>query len=309
MLWLAALVPAALLLGVILVMGILRPLRRVDQAITRLGRGTFSQPVSIAGPTDIRALGRQLEWLRLRLLGLAQEKNRFLRHMSHELKTPLANVREGTDLLLEGALGQVAAEQREVLDILRENALRLQQLIENLLSYSAWQSQASGLELSAFPLAALIRQSFEAQRMAIAARRISIRLDLQEFELRADRAKLRLVLDNLLSNSLKFTPPGGTIKVRAVRLETHAVVDFSDTGPGVPASERAWIFDAFYTGSTPQAGPMPGTGVGLSIVVEFIAAHGGRVELMQGDLPGAHFRIHLPLSAAPADPRQDKSDE
>ena len=306
MLWLVALVPAALLLGAILVLGILRPLRRVDQAIARLGRGVFSQQVSITGPSDIGALGRQLEWLRVRLLGLAQEKNRFLRHMSHELKTPLANVREGTDLLLDGALGEVAAEQREVLDILRENALRLQQLIENLLSYSAWQSQAGGIDLSTFPLDAVIRSSVEAQRLSIAARKIDVRLALQAIEMRADRAKLRLVFDNLLSNSLKFTPPGGAVNIAAVRHGAHVMIDFSDTGPGIPPSERAWIFDAFYTGSMPQAGPMPGTGVGLSIVVEFVAAHGGRVELVSSDSPGAHFRIHLPLSAQAAEPRREE---
>lgn len=296
-LWLAALVPAAIVLGLVFTLGVLRPLRRIDQAITELGRGGFSRPIAIKGPSDIEALGRQLEWLRVRLVELAQEKNRFLRHMSHELKTPLANIREGTDLLLDGAVGDLDPQQREVTGILRESGLKLQQLIENLLSFSAWQSQATVLDLSRFTLASVVKAAFDAQRLALASRSIAVEQALDDLELNADRAKLRLIFDNLLSNALKFTPAGGTITVRARRSGAQAVIDFADTGPGIPASERERIFEAFYTGSTPQAGPLKGSGIGLSVVVEFVAAHGGRVELAGGEFPGAHFRIRLPLDA------------
>ena len=295
--WLVGLIPAALLLGLFFTFGVLRPLRNVDRAITGLGRGAFSQPITIRGPSDIESLGRQLEWLRVRLVELAQEKNRFLRHMSHELKTPLANIREGTDLLLDGAVGELHPQQREVTGILRDNGLKLQQLIENLLSFSAWESQATGLDLSRFSLATVVHSAFDAQRLAIAARQLTVNLQVEEVNLRADRAKLRLIFDNLLSNALKFTPPNGTITVRAYRRGPEIVIDFADTGPGIPANERERIFEAFYTGSTPQAGPLKGSGIGLSVVFEFVAAHGGRVELASGEFPGAHFRIRMPLDA------------
>ena len=296
-LWLIALIPAFLAMGLAFVLTVLQPLRRVDKAITELGQGTFSSPIAISGPSDIEALGRQLEWLRVRLLDLAQEKNRFLRHMSHELKTPLANLREGTELLLDGAVGQIDDQQREVADIMRENALRLQQLIENLLSYSAWQSQVSGLERSDFALGSVVAGAFRAQRLAITSHHIRAKLEIEHLVLHADQAKIRLVLDNLLANALKFTPDGGTITVRARRLASGIVIDFADTGPGVHPRDRERIFEAFYTGATPQAGPLKGSGIGLSIVSEFVTAHGGRVELVGGEFAGAHFRIHLPLSS------------
>ena len=299
-LWLIALVPAALVLALSFTFGVLRPLRRIDTAITELGRGAFSRPIAIAGPSDIETLGRQLEWLRMRLLELAQEKNRFLRHMSHELKTPLANIREGTDLLLDGAVGPMDAQQREVTGILRDSGLKLQQLIENLLSFSAWQSQATELELSRFPLQAIVKSAFEAQRLAITARQIVVETVVEDLQLRADRAKLRLIFENLLSNALKFTPPGGKISVRARRAGSQVIIDFADTGPGIPAEERERIFEAFYTGSTPQGGPLKGSGIGLSVVTEFVSAHGGRVELGNGEFQGAHFRIRLPLDAGNA---------
>src|ERR1700722_3414066 len=101
-----------------------RPIRAIDRAISELGRGTFSRPIVIKGPADLERLAAQLEWLRGRLLDLAQEKNRFLRHMSHELKTPLANIREGTELLMDGAVGELDSNQREVAGILRENGIK-----------------------------------------------------------------------------------------------------------------------------------------------------------------------------------------
>ncbi len=129
-----------------------RPLRQVDRAISELGSGALHSPIRVRGPADIEKLGAQLEWLRLRLLELAEERNRFLRHMSHELKTPLANIREGTELLMDGAVGELGTGQREVTGILRENGLRLQRMIENLLSFSAWQTSSVGLELTEFRL-------------------------------------------------------------------------------------------------------------------------------------------------------------
>ncbi len=298
LLWsLMALVPAALAIAGIFWFYVLRPLRAIDRAISDLGRGAFSHAIAISGPADLATLGRQLEWLRTRLLDIALERNRFLRHMSHELKTPLANIREGTDLLLDGAVGPIDDNQREVAAILRENALRLQQLIENLLSYSAWKSRASSVELTSFRLSSLVGTVIDSQRLAMAARNLTLDMHVAELDLVADRAKLKLVLENLLSNALKFTPRGGTIHLHAYADGMTTVIDCADTGPGIPPDERDKVFDAFYSGNAPQGGPLKGTGIGLSVVREFVEAHGGTVEIVTGLYPGAHLRIRLPSAA------------
>jgi two-component system sensor histidine kinase GlrK len=289
-----ALVPASLILAAVFYFYVLRPLQAIDRAISDLGRGTFSQPIAIRGPADLAALGRQLEWLRTRLLEIAMERNRFLRHMSHELKTPLANIREGTDLLLDGAVGPLDDNQREVATILRDNAVRLQHLIENLLSYSAWQSSASKMDFSQFRLESLVGAVVDAQRLALAARNVTLDLQVADVQLVADRAKLKLVLDNLLSNALKFTPRGGTIHLHAYPAGRATIIDLADTGPGIPREERDKVFQAFYSGQTPQGGPIKGTGIGLSVVREFVQAHGGMIEIVDGQFPGAHLRIRLP---------------
>ena len=174
----------------------------------------------------------------MRLLELAQERNRFLRHMSHELKTPLANIREGTELLMDGAVGELDSAQREVATILRDNGIKLQQLIENLLSFSAWQARHSGLEISEFRLRPLVKSALETHQLTLLAQRVHLDLKVQDIELRADRAKLKLIMDNLLSNALKYSPRGGTIFIHAHADKEVLVLDVADTGPGISKEER-----------------------------------------------------------------------
>lgn len=300
----AALVPGTIVLVLFFTLLVARPIRQIDRAIAQLGQSGFSKPISVQGPTDLERLGRQLEWLRVRLLELAQEKNRFLRHMSHELKTPLANIREGTELLLDGTVGELDVPQREVTDILRLNGVKLQQLIENLLSFSAWQTRSEVLTLSHFPLRALLVSVAKTQRLALKAARIRLRLEAEDFPVNADYDKVRTVFDNLLSNAVKFTPKGGTITIRARRGKTSFCVEFADSGPGVPQDETPRIFEAFFQGKQKQGGHIAGTGIGLSVVMECIQAHNGTVELVDSaEFSGAHFLIEIPQERESLQPR------
>ena len=180
----ALLLPLTLIaiLGLTLAVG--RPLRQLDRAISELGRGTFSRPIAVSGPLDLERLGGQLEWLRSRLLDLAQERNRFLRHMSHELKTPLANIREGTELLMDGAVGELDSNQREVTGILRDNGIKLQRLIENLLSFSAWQTSSVGLDTSEFRLRPVVKQVLENQQLTLLSQRVRLDVKVEDVTLR-----------------------------------------------------------------------------------------------------------------------------
>jgi two-component system sensor histidine kinase GlrK len=290
----ALLVPLTLAVVLVVIFWIGRPLRAIDRAIGELGRGTFSHPIAVSGPEDLERLGRQLEWLRQRLLELAQERNRFLRHMSHELKTPLANIREGTELLMDGAVGELQSGQREVTSILRDNGIRLQRLIENLLSFSAWQTQSLGLELSEFRLRPLVKQVIENQQITLLAQRLRLDVKIDDLTIYGDRGKLRLILENLLSNAIKYSPRGGTIYLHCAAAGDAYVLDVADCGPGIPREDRARIFDAFYTGK-PAGGHVKGTGIGLSVVMEFVSVQGGSIEIVDGQYPGAHFRVRLPL--------------
>jgi two-component system, NtrC family, sensor histidine kinase GlrK len=294
----AALVPGTLALILFFLMLVGRPMRRVDRAIRALGEGDFDHAIEVTGPHDIEALGRKLEWLRLRLMESAEEKNKFLRHMSHELKTPLANIREGTELLMDGSVGQLDQQQQEVTSILRDNGVKLQQLIENLLTFSAWQTKTAKLEITEFELKPLVFSVMSQHRLVVSKQQIRLKLNVQPIHVRADEGKLRLVLENLVSNAIKFTPPGGTITVDAAMDGPELVIDVRDDGPGVEPEDGDRIFEAFYQGRRPQGGTVGGTGIGLSVVAECVQAHGGTVRLVRETHSGAHFQVRLPLRRA-----------
>jgi two-component system sensor histidine kinase GlrK len=299
LLWQSALLlPVTLvaILGLALAVG--RPLRQLDRAISELGRGSFTHPIRVSGPVDLEKLGRQLEWLRSRLVDLAQERNRFLRHMSHELKTPLANIREGTELLMDGAVGELDSNQREVTGILRENGIKLQRMIENLLSFSAWQTSSLGLDASEFRLRPVVKQVLENQQLTLLSQRVRLDVQIEDVTLIADRGKLRLILENLLSNAVKYSPKGGSIHLRARTEQDALVIDVADSGEGIPMEDRAHIFDAFYTGRAAKGSSLKGTGIGLSVVTECVAAHGGTIQIIDGTYSGAHFRITMPTRRA-----------
>jgi two-component system, NtrC family, sensor histidine kinase GlrK len=296
--YVALLLPLTLIDILILTFFVGRPLRHLDRAIEDIGHGQINNPITVRGPHDLERLGKQLEWLRLRLLEVATERNRFLRHMSHELKTPLANIREGTELLMDGAVGELDPGQREVAAILRDNGIKLQRMIENLLSFSAWQASSVGLEASEFRLRPVVKQVLENQQLTLLSQRVRLDVQVEDVTLVADRGKIRLILENLVSNAVKYSPKGGTIHIKAATATGSIIIDVADNGPGIPKEDRDHVFEAFYTGRAAKSTAVKGTGIGLSVVLEFVAAHGGTVQIMDGEYPGAHFRIRMPTNLA-----------
>ena len=294
----AALIPITLLLAVLFTLLIERPIRQIGRAIQGLGETRLNEPITVGGPPELEALGQELDWLRRRLFELEQEKNRFLRHMSHELKTPLASIREGTELLLDGSVGALDENQSEVVGILRSSGIELQRLIENLLNFSAWREQTTRLKPTSFALEPLIEAVIGQHRPGIIGKHLTLETRIDDVTLYADRDKIRTALDNLLSNAIKFSPVNGAVYVAAEVADEQVLIDIADSGRGVAMAERERIFDPFYQGHAPQFGPVRGTGIGLSVARECIQAHGGHIEIVDGIYTGAHFRINLPINTA-----------
>jgi two-component system sensor histidine kinase GlrK len=270
-----------------------RPLKRLEQAVVGLGENRLDQAIEIRGPSDVRLLGRRLEWLRLRLAELDSDKSRFLRHVSHELKTPLAALREGVSLLEEGVTGTLSDDQKEVARILRQNTALLQSQIEDLLRFNAAAFEARKLVRQRVELVDLIQDLVARQRLQWQARQLAVKVEGGPLWVEVDPDKLGTALGNLLSNAIRFSPSGATIRLSVTRVPGRACIDIVDQGPGVAAADRARVFEPFYRGERQPSDAVRGTGIGLSIVHEYITAHGGVVEL-QDDAPGAHFHIELP---------------
>ncbi len=291
-----ALVPVALLLAAGFTVLIARPIRQIDAAIRRMGGGDFAAPVGVNGPRDLQLLGRRIEWLRHRLNELEQQKNRFLRQVSHELKTPLTALREGSELLSEEALGKLTPEQQEVAGILRASSIELQRLIEDLLSYGAAEFHRSALRFSPVAVRRVVARVLDHQNLSLRARALRIAPHVDDVTLEADFEKLRIMLDNLISNAAKFSPEGGVIKIEARSEGPHMILEVADEGPGIPPAERERVFDPFFRGRNVAGGPLRGSGIGLSIVRDYAQAHGGTVEVIdEPKQSGARLRVTLPL--------------
>jgi two-component system sensor histidine kinase GlrK len=288
------LVPVALLVAVVITFLVAQPIRHMDAAIRRLGEGRYDETIGIDGPGDLRVLGERLDWLREQLQELDQQKQRFMRHVSHELKTPLTAIREGSELLSDEVGGSLSAQQREIVGILRESSMRLQKMIENLLSYSAVQFQQPILTVDNVDLAALLDDIIASYTLTLQSKQIEILRDVHEISLRGDREKIRTVIDNLISNAIKYSPRSGKIRTSIRQVAQFAVIEVHDDGPGILPEDRDRLFEAFYHGSGNYESLVTSTGLGLSIAKEYVQAHGGKISVLPSD-HGAHFRVRLPL--------------
>ena len=270
-----------------------RPFGRLESAIAGLGENQLSEAIDIPGPSDVRRVSQRLEWLRLRLTELDEDKSRFLRHVSHELKTPLAALREGVALLEDGVTGELNTSQREVARILHQNTLSLQRQIEALLRFNAAAFEARQLNRRPTDLLALLEEQAEAQRLQWRARGLAVSVQGTALTVPVDADKLGTAIANILSNAIRFSPAGSTIRLALSEAPGVVRIDIADAGPGIAPADRARVFEPFYRGERQPEDAVPGTGIGLSIVREYVAAHGGQVALLS-DGAGTVFRIEIP---------------
>jgi PAS domain S-box-containing protein len=231
-----------------------------------------------------------------RLEELDALKDEFVASVSHELRTPLTSIQGYLELVLDGDPGELSDEQRQHLTTVSRNSERLLRLVSDLLFVA--QTDAGKLELIVedVDLARLARESVESARPPAAAKGIRLEVSADELPLlRGDRARLAQLLDNLVSNALKFTLDGGSVTVSLVRAGDNAVLEVRDTGIGIPSAEQAQLFERFFRtrGATERA--IPGTGLGLSIVRTIAESHGGSIGFESVEGTGTVFRVELPL--------------
>lgn len=277
---------------------IVRPLRRLDAAVQRIGAGELDTPVVIGGTHDLRAVGARVAWLQERLAAVHSDRIRLFRHLSHELKTPLASLREGSQLLLDGVTGPLSPAQHEITTILRANTDLLHQRIEDLLRLGELRAEASVLVREPLDLSVLVSRVLADHQIPALSHDLRVRATLSEGWVLGDSARLRTVVDNLVGNAVKFSPDRGAVDVRLTTEARWLHLDVTDEGPGVHPSEAERVFEAFYQGAAGRQGHVSGTGIGLTLAREYARAHDGDVRLLPS-VRGAHLRLTLPRHVAP----------
>ncbi|HVH11260.1 MAG TPA: HAMP domain-containing sensor histidine kinase, partial [Gemmatimonadales bacterium] len=231
---------------------------------------------------------------------LARLRTDFVSGVSHELRTPLAQIRMFSETLLLGRV-RSAAERLRSLEIIDQEARRLTHLVENLLHFSRSERQATRLSPAPAPLGVLVRQAVEAFSPLAAARGATLRTELAEgLVAPVDADALRQMLLNLLDNAVKYGPAAQTITVGLEASDGRARIRVEDEGPGIPAADRERVWDRFWRLERDRGSAVAGTGIGLSVVRELVALHGGRAWVDDAHAgAGACFVLELPLQAAP----------
>jgi two-component system phosphate regulon sensor histidine kinase PhoR len=255
-------------------------------------------------------LGRGLHHARLyeeenrlveELRSIDQAKSDFVATVSHELRTPLTSITGYTEMLLDRELGELSTEQEQTLERVSRNAVRLQDLIEDLLTISAIEAGTFTTVARPVNLLDIISGAAEDAEPAVAAKGLTLTTALPADGLlvNGDANQLVRVLTNLLSNAVKFTPEGGRIELTTVTAGGWAVVTVADTGIGIPEADKKDLFTRFFRASNATQRAIPGTGLGLSIIQTIIAGHGGELSLQSEEGNGTTVTVRLPLAHTP----------
>ena len=292
----SALIFFTVLFSIVFMVLIFKPVRQIDKGIELLGEGDFATPIVVSGPKDLEALGQKLDWLRQRLAKLDKEKVKLIAHISHELKTPLASIKEGAGLLKDELVGPMNDSQKEVVRILDKNCSKLQKLIENILNFNMARARKVPFEKVNIKLDELIREVVTDHRHSILAREIKLDMQTAPLSVHGNRKQLKAVFDNLMSNAVKFTPDRGVIRISLKADGKSAVCLVEDSGLGISEEERSRIFSPFFQGKEAQRSVVKGSGLGLAISREYVQYHGGSIRLLPGR-QGARFAVSLPLAA------------
>jgi signal transduction histidine kinase len=232
-----------------------------------------------------------------RLHELDRMKDDFVASVSHELRTPLTSIRGYLELLREGDAGDLTEEQHQFVSIVERNSDRLLRLVGDLLFVAQVEAGKITLERESMQVEELVCQAVDAARPAATEKDIEIALDLDGLgELYADRARLAQVIDNLISNALKFTEPGGHVAVRTSHYANVGVIEVSDDGMGMSAEDQDRLFQRFFRTASATDQAIQGTGLGLAIVKAIVEAHDGVITVESVEGEGTVFRIELPLT-------------
>jgi two-component system sensor histidine kinase GlrK len=273
-------IPISLLIAGVFIILITKPLKRLTDKIQLLEQGNFEQEINLHGPAEVREIADALEDMRQRLHALELQKSSFIRHISHELKTPLAAIREGTELIYDNSVGPLNENQQEICDIIRVSVNRLQRLIEDLLDFNIVLDSTSLHGLEKVSLSGLINDACNVRKLDIKSKNLTMKCNNSPYFIYSNSKQLSVILDNILSNAIKYSPVDGDITITYNSSKECITINIIDQGPGIDPSLSEKVFDAFYQGKAPINSQIKGSGLGLTIVKELLLRLNGNIKVI-----------------------------
>jgi signal transduction histidine kinase len=276
------------------------PLRRTVRAARRLTLGDLSARVVEEGDDEPVELARAFNQMAVSLEESERLKDEFFALVSHELRTPLTSIIGYLELVLDDA-EQLSEDQRRFLEVVDRNAKRLLRLVGDMLFVAQVEAGRLSLERQEVDLRTVATEAVEAARPAAQRGCVALELDATGVRLvPGDRDRFGQMLDNLISNALKFTPENGAVVVRLRDAGSHVVIEVIDDGIGIPDADRRRLFERFFRASSATGRSVPGAGLGLTIVKTIVEAHGGSIVVDSAEGEGTTVRVELPYERVEA---------
>jgi len=290
-----AMVFLAALLSIPLAQRMVKRIRNMASATHLLASGRYDTRVPVESSDELGRLARDFNALALTLERHEQARRQWIADISHELRTPLSILRGEIEALQDG----VRAATPQTIGSLHGEVIRLSRLVNDLYDLSLSDLGALAYSKSDIDLAQALLQALDPYRPEYADKGISLETDLPAgtaFPLFADYERLRQLFSNLLENSLKYTDPGGRLRIFVERNNGKATVHFQDSGPGVPEGELEKLFDRLYRVDSSRNRESGGAGLGLSICRSIVLAHEGAIAAFPSPLGGLWVKIEFPMS-------------
>jgi signal transduction histidine kinase len=282
----------ALLSAALISFTLVRPLRRLTLATERMGEGDLAARADVGGGAELARLGSSFNQLASSLEREDELRRAAAADIAHELRTPVT----GIVARIEAAQDGVMADPQANLAAMHDEALRLARLIEDVSQLSEAEKPELLVQKSRVDVGAVARQRAGAQADFFRAKGIAFERDMRPVAIHADPSRLEQIVDNLLSNALRYTDAGGTVRLNVRRSGAHAVLEVSDTGIGIAPEELSRVFDRFWRSDRSRSRATGGSGIGLAVVRELVEAHHGDVEVESSPGRGTRFRVTLPAS-------------
>jgi signal transduction histidine kinase len=272
---------------------LVKPISTLTKATKSLANGDFNVKMEITRHDEVGELSHSFLWMAKKLSQMEDMRKEFISNISHDIQSPLSNIKGYTSLLESGTISQ--EERMQYVSIINGEIKRLSTLTKQLLLLASLDRNEDMMKKKRFNVGQQLKELVRNYQWIVSEKEIMLSYSLPDIEIIGDPSLLNAVWDNLLSNAIKYNKPNGSIEVSMDERGDTVIVTFADTGIGMKNTEVDRIFDRFYRADIARTRTVDGTGLGLSIVKTIVDLHGGQITVKSIENEGTDFILKLPI--------------